>query len=177
MSTPYLAEVRMFGGNFAPQGWAFCNGQLLSISENAALFSLVGTTYGGNGTTTFALPNFQGSFPMHWGTGAGAAAGMSIVAGEAGGSTTVSVFTSNLPTHSHEFVASTGPATVPDPTGANLSTPLLNSAPLYNGSAPNVSLFGGAVGFTGNGSAFGRAQPYLAVSFIIALEGVFPSRN
>ena len=178
MSEPFVGEVRIFAGNFNPSGWQFCNGQLLSIAENVALFSILGTTYGGNGTTTFALPNLQGCFPMHPGTGSGNAAGLSTVLGQTGGTTSVTIGLSNMPPHGHTLFASTSPATLgsPGPT-ANLSTPLRSAAPLYTTATPAAALGITAVGTTGSGLPLGRAQPYLALSFIISLFGVFPSRN
>jgi len=177
MANPYVAEVRMFGGNFAPSGWAFCNGQLMPIAQNTALFSLIGTTYGGDGQNTFALPNLQGRFPMHWGTGAANASGLTTTFGQSGGSSITVLNTANLPSHTHSLVGSAGPATLSDPTNANLSSPLRNAAPLYTSAAANATLAGGAVTGGGSGTTFGRAQPYCVVNFIISLFGVFPSRN
>lgn len=177
MADPFIAEIRMFGGNFPPSGWAFCNGQLMSIEQNTALFSLIGTTYGGNGQTTFALPNLQGMTPLHMGAGVGVAAGLNNVLGQTGGVSNVTLNLNTLPAHSHPLVASGSAPTLPDPNGAFLSTPLRNGPPLYNNNAPNTALNNASVAAAGSGQPFGRAQPYLVVSFIIALFGVFPSRN
>ncbi len=167
----------MFGGNFAPSGWALCNGQLLSIENNTALFSIIGTTYGGNGQNTFALPNLQGATPMHFGNGSGVANGFNTVLGQTGGVTQVALTTGTMPAHSHALMASGGPPTLPSPGGAFLSAPLRNGPALYATSAPNTTLANSSVGPMGSSVPFARAQPYLVVTFIIALFGVFPSRN
>src|SRR5271165_4385384 len=119
MSTPFLAEIRMFAGEFAPRGWAFCNGQLLPINQNAALFSLLGTTYGGNGTTTFALPDLRSRVPIHQGQGTGLS---SYVMGQSGGEETVALTTGQLPAHSHEFVSTAAPV-LDTPSGSVLGSP------------------------------------------------------
>jgi microcystin-dependent protein len=163
----------MFAGNFPPNGWQFCNGQTMSISQNAALFSLIGTTYGGNGQTTFALPNLQGRIPLHWGTSPG---GFTNEIGQTGGSTTVTLNDSTMPAHSHQLLASSDAPTLGSPNGNFLSQPLRNGPPLYAPTS-DVTLFPGSVNLTGDSQPFTREQPYLVVSFIIALFGIFPSRN
>lgn len=176
MSDPFLAEIRMFGGNFAPRGWAFCNGQLVPISQNTALFSLLGTTYGGNGQSTFALPDLQGRAPMHPGNGAGLTP---RVIGEEGGETSVTLLSTEMPAHSHAISG----AVIAN--SAATGTP--NVASLFTNSSPN-SLYANAVGtpvtlapqaisFAGGSQPHNNVQPYLAVSFIIATQGIFPSRN
>jgi microcystin-dependent protein len=180
MSTPYIAEIKMFAGNFAPRGFAFCNGQLLSIAQNSALFALVGTTYGGNGQTTFALPNLQGRFPMHWGNGAGLTP-RSL--GEMAGTANTTLTVANLPQHGHSFAASVAP---PCSSVASSDTPV-GSVPAANPAAENfASTSNGAMlpfnvsgntGLAGSGQAVSNMPPYLCVSFIIALQGIFPSRN
>lgn len=189
----------MFGGNFAPRGWALCNGQLLPISQNNALFALLGTIYGGDGISNFQLPNLQGRLPMHWGNGPGLTP---RVIGEMAGTENTSLLSSNLPPHTHTavFTPSGGPAQVNvTATVGGLQVAAGNmlgqspaagptQAPLYappdspvSGQLAGVSGGSGggsvAVGSTGNGLPVGIMQPYLAVTFIIALSGIFPSRN
>jgi microcystin-dependent protein len=176
---PYLGEIKMFGGNFAPSGWALCNGQLLAISQYAALFSILGTTYGGNGVQTFALPNLQGRAPMHWGTGPGLT---TRVIGESSGTENVTLLISQIPAHNHLINASTTIATQVLPTNFILAqstdagvggTP----ANFIEPASANTTLAPTAVSMAGSSLPHNNMQPYLAVSFIIALVGVFPSRN
>jgi microcystin-dependent protein len=182
---PFIGEIMMVGFNFAPRGWALCNGQILSISQNSALFSLLGTTYGGNGINTFALPNLQGRLPMHWGDGAGLSP-HSI--GEMAGQETVTLLQPEIPAHSHQVTlppggASSNPGNSPSPIG-NYPAVVVDS----NGATVNAysSTADGSLGsshtpFTsgiaGNNSPHNNMQPYLCVTFIIALQGVFPSRS
>jgi len=177
MAQPYLAEIKMFGGNFAPRGYALCNGQIVAISQNTALFSLLGTIYGGNGTSTFALPNMQGRAPVHQGNGVGIDP---VSIGEMAGETNVTLLTSNLPQHTHPIsgalIANSNPG----------ETPASNT--LFTNSAPN-QLYAAALGtgglnlasqtitMAGGSQPHNNVQPYLAVTFIIAMEGVFPARN
>jgi microcystin-dependent protein len=175
MAQPFLAEIRMFGGTFAPQGWAFCNGQTLSISQNDALFALLGTTYGGDGVSTFQLPNLQGRIPMHMGSNA--TTGSSANLGQMAGVTNITISVGQMPLHNHGLLASGGPPSLADPGGAVLSTPLRNGPALYAGTPSTTNLNPGTIVAAGGGAPFVRAQPYLVVSFIIALEGIFPSRN
>jgi microcystin-dependent protein len=169
----------MFAGNFAPDGWQFCNGQLLPINQNQALFSIIGTTYGGDGQQTFGLPNLQGRAPIHWGSGSGVASGLTTVVGQTGGTSEITLNSSTMPAHTHQLVASGGPPTLGDPTTAFLSEPLRNGPPLYavSNGATNTPLLAASVATAGGGQPMGRIQPYLVVSFIISLFGVFPSRN
>jgi microcystin-dependent protein len=167
MSEPFLGEIRMFGGNFAPRGWAFCNGQTLSIAQNTALFSLLGTTYGGNGQTTFALPDLQGRVPMHWGQGSGLS---SRSLGEQDGVEAVTLTQQQLPAHTHTLNGSTGAVNTTRPTNA---IPAKGGS--YTTAPPDTQMASPAV--VGNNLPHGNMQPSLAVSFIIALEGIFPSRN
>ena len=176
MSQPYLGQIMAFAGNFAINGWAFCNGQLLSISQNNALFAILGTTYGGNGTTTFALPNLQGSFPMHFNT--------AFPLGVKGGSNSVSLITQNLPSHTHNLMISNANATQGDPTNATIAVPgtgggknpfvgslgSVTTGPTGAAAATSISL-------TGSNIPINITPPYVAVNFLIALVGVFPSRN
>ena len=173
MSDPYLGEIRIFAGNFAPRGWAFCLGQLLAISQNTALFSLLGTNFGGDGRVNFGLPNLQGRAPMHWGAGAGLTP-RSI--GETAGSDTSTLNLLEMAAHPHNLVASTSPASGRDPTG----NPLARSR---NGNAyqsvpqSQVPMAGQAVNINGNSQPHNNMQPYLGVNFIIALQGIYPPRS
>ena len=176
---PYLGEIKMFGGNFAPAGWALCNGQLLSIQQNAALFSLLGTTYGGDGIQTFGLPNYMGTAPMHWGTGLGLTP---RVIGEIGGNESVSLIQSQMPQHNHLINASTTVATQVLPTNFILAQSVdagVGGTPsnFIEPASANTTLAATAVSMAGGSTPHNNMQPYLAVSFIIALVGVFPSRN
>jgi microcystin-dependent protein len=176
---PYLAEIRMFAGNFAPRNWAFCNGQLMAISQNTALFSLLGTTYGGNGTTTFALPNLQGAAPMHAGQGIGLS---DRVLGEESGTTTVTLNSAEMAAHSHALHGNTTLATSDDPSGAIYArgetggTPATQVWP-YTTAAPDTNMSATALSLTGGGLPHNNVMPYLTVNFIIALAGVFPPRG
>jgi len=177
MAQPYLAEIKMFAGNFAPHGYAFCNGQIIAISQNTALFSLLGTTYGGNGTTTFALPNMQGRAPVHQGNGAGIDP---VSLGEMAGETSVTLNTSNLPQHTHPISGAAIAGSNPGETPAS-NTLFTNSAPnqLYAAAlgTGGLNLAPQTITMAGGSQPHNNAQPYLAVSFIIALSGVFPARN
>jgi len=172
MANPYLGEIRMFGGNFAPQGWAFCNGQLLPINQNAALFDLLGTTYGGDGQTTFALPNLQSRVPINQGTGP---ALPPYVMGQVGGEENHTLTLAELPAHSHEFVSS-GPAVLDSPSGAALGSPTSGVA-LYAMGGPTGTMNPAGNATIGGGQAHPNLMPYLCVTFIIALFGIFPSQN
>jgi microcystin-dependent protein len=177
----YLSVIKMFGLNFQVRGWALCNGQILSIAQNTALFSLLGTTYGGNGQTTFALPNFQGRTPIHQGSGPGLS---TYVLGQAAGTESVSILTSNLPAHTHALMANTAAGTTGVPTNSYLSaSPKNGSGPsavslnTYTATVPNTNLGPLSVGATGSNIPVSILQPYLAVTFEICMEGIFPSRN
>jgi microcystin-dependent protein len=175
MSEPFVAEIRIFGGNFAPVGWAFCNGQLMPISQNTALFSLLGTTYGGDGKSTFALPDMQGRAPMHPGSGPGLTP---RDLGENSGSADVTLTLSQIPPHTHGLQASASTGTSSDPTGRLLASPAANPrfTSLYSNASGSASLASSALSTIG-GQPHNNLQPYLALSFIIALQGVFPARN
>lgn len=175
MSEPFIGEIIMFGGNFAPRGWAFCDGQLLAISSNTALFSILGTTYGGDGKTTFALPDLRGRVAIHPGAGAGLSR---YTLGEKGGAESVTLTTNNLPSHSHTLEASTSPGTSNSPTSnvlGSYGTSAPPSGPYVSGSA-NTTM-GTSVGNTGGNQSVGIVQPYLSVNFIIAITGIYPSRS
>lgn len=170
---PFIAEIRIVGFNFAPKGWAFCDGQLLPISQNTALFSLLGTFYGGNGASTFALPNLQGATPL----GSGQGPGLSPrTLGETGGSSTVDLLESEMPSHSHALQAHAGdPGDLNDPTSGLFA--LAAGGSPYNPSAPApVALGEGVLSFVGQSSPHNNMQPYLTLNFVIALQGVYPSR-
>ena len=169
MSEPFLGEIRTFAGNFAPKGWASCNGGILPIARYTALFSLLGTTYGGDGKTTFALPNLNGNAPMHWGDGPGLS---SRALGETGGSTSVTLTAAEMPAHNHPANASLSSGSSPSPAGNALA-----DAPLYASPPLTVAMAAQAVGPAGGSLPHDNMQPYLALTFIIALEGVFPSRG
>jgi len=176
MSEPFVAEIRIFAGNFAPVGWAFCNGQLMPISQNTALFSLLGTTYGGDGKSTFALPDMQGRAPMHPGSGPGLTP---RDLGEIGGSAEVTLFSSQIPSHTHGLQASAATATSSDPTNNLLASPAANPkfTSLYNNTNGSATLSPFTLSIAGGDQPHNNLQPYLALSFIIALQGIFPSRN
>ena len=172
MSQPFVAEIRIVGFNFAPRGWATCQGQILPISQNTALFSLLGTTYGGDGRTTFALPNLQGNAPMHPGQGAGLTP---RVLGETSGSTTVTLSSTQIPVHTHALSASPLPAETNVAAGANLSRS--SGASVYAAAGNNVALSPTALGNVGGSQPHNNMQPYLTLNFVIALQGIFPPRS
>jgi microcystin-dependent protein len=171
MSEPFLGEIRTFGFNFAPRGWAMCNGQLLSIAQNQALFALLGTTYGGNGTTNFALPNLQSRVGVHQGQGPGLSP---YVIGEVSGSETVTLTTSQMPAHGHALIANAGTAGVSRPDGAVLARTGTNT---YAAAPDGTAMNAGAIGQAGGSQPFSIVQPFLCLNFCIALQGIFPSRN
>ncbi|MBI4910063.1 MAG: phage tail protein [Acidobacteria bacterium] len=170
---PFVAEIRIFPFNFAPKGWAFCNGQIMPLSQNTALFSLLGTTYGGDGKSNFALPNMQGNVPMHPGQGPG----LSLHdLGETGGSQTVSLLQSEMPSHNHSVGAQTVPlGGLGTPAGNTLSRPA--SGNLYSPSAPQIAMNENAIAPAGGGQPHNNMQPYLTLNFCIALQGVYPPRT
>lgn len=167
----FVGEVRAFAGTFAPNGWAFCNGQLLPISQNTALFSLLGTTYGGDGMSTFALPDLRGRVPIHPGQGPGLT---NRVLGEVGGSETHALTTAEIPPHTHTVAASSANGAADNPAG-RLMARSPAAIPRYAAS-PNVSLSSMAVSLTGDDQPHNNLQPYLTVTYIIALQGIFPPR-
>jgi microcystin-dependent protein len=173
MADPFVAEIRIFGFTFAPKGWAFCDGQLLPISQNTALFSLLGTTYGGDGKSTFALPDMQGNAPMHPGQGPG----LSLHdLGETGGSDIVTLLESEIPSHSHGLLAANFNASDNLPTGNDLA----RGAGGLNAYAPpgaQVLMAPQAIGPAGGSQPHNNMMPYLTLNFCIALQGVFPPRT
>ncbi|GGB48614.1 phage tail protein [Deinococcus soli (ex Cha et al. 2016)] len=167
MADPFLAEIRLTSFNFAPRGWALCNGQLLPINQNQALFSLLGTTYGGNGQTNFALPNLQGRMPIHAGNG--------YTQGQAGGEVNHTLTLTELPQHTHTVQASSQAGTTPVPTGAVLAAPS-HGGNLYSSGAVSAALVGSTVGGAGGSQPHINMQPSLVLNYIIALVGIYPSR-
>lgn len=165
MAQPYVGEIRMFGGNFAPAGWMFCEGQLLPISENETLFQLIGTTYGGDGENTFALPDLRGRIPIHQGNG--------FILAETGGAEEITLTVSQIPAHTHSLLASNanGGTTLPE---NNLHAKSTSNEP-YSPFDANVPLRPTSISLVGGSQPHTNFQPYLCVSFIISLFGIFPS--
>jgi len=171
MSEPFIAEIRIFAGNFAPRNWAQCDGQLLPIAQNTALFSLVGTIYGGDGRTTFGLPNLKGRTPMHSGNGPGLSQRR---VGETGGAETVTLTEAQMPSHNHVLQASDEAASANDPTG---KLPAVTREDTYGTDGTSVPMAATAMQSNGGGGAHNNLQPYLTLRFIIALFGLYPSRS
>ncbi|AKF07712.1 phage tail protein [Sandaracinus amylolyticus] len=167
MSEPYVGEIRLFAGNFAPVGWAICDGSLVSIAENELLFVVVGTTHGGDGVSTFALPDLRGRVPVHVGTG--------HVLGEGGGAETVTLTTSQIPAHTHALHASDANASTTSPTNAFLAAMPSAAVTAYGVDAPHVTS-SPQVGVVGGSQPHDNMQPYVALNYIIALYGLYPSR-
>jgi microcystin-dependent protein len=172
MSEPFVGEIRMFAGNFAPVGWAFCDGQLMAISENDALFALLGTTYGGDGQVTFGLPDLRGRIPIHAGAGPGLSPHQ---LGAMGGAEQVTLTTNQLASHTHTMRASSQNSTQTSGQNSVLGQP--TSIDIYRVTAPDTNLAGGAISFVGGSQSHQNEQPFLCVHFIIALFGIFPSQN
>ncbi|HEV7768228.1 MAG TPA: tail fiber protein [Thermoanaerobaculia bacterium] len=167
MAEPFLSEIRIFSFNFPPKSWAFCNGQFLPINQNQALFSLLGTTYGGNGQTTFALPNLQGRVPIHVGAG--------HALGEAAGTTAVTITQQTMPQHLHFLQGTSTVGTQAVPTG---NVPALFNLTIYSNNITNLTAFAASsVSSVGGSQAHENMQPYLTLNFCIALQGIFPSQN
>ncbi|GAB4123564.1 MAG: tail fiber protein [Wenzhouxiangellaceae bacterium] len=166
MSEPFLAEIRMVGFNFAPRGWAFCDGQILPINQNQSLYSLLGTTYGGDGRTSFALPDLRGRTPIHVGNG--------HREGQKSGEETHTLAVNEMPQHTHSAMATNSPSAGDDPTGRVLGQAASN---VYAGHSASTGMGANMVTNAGGGQAHNNMQPYLSVNFCIALQGLFPSRN
>jgi microcystin-dependent protein len=166
MSQPYIGEIRMFAGNFAPAGWMFCEGQLLPIVDYETLFNLIGTTYGGDGQSTFALPDLRGRLPLHQGSG--------FTLAETGGVETVTLTTQQIPAHSHIVTAAGSGTATTSPSGGSLADGL---AVIYERATGNEATMGTALGPTGGSQPHSNFQPYLCVDFIISMFGVFPSQT
>ena len=173
MADPFVAEIRIFPFNFAPKGWAWCNGQLLPLSQNTALFSLLGTTYGGNGKSNFALPDLQGRAPMHRGQGPG----LSLHdLGETGGSETVTLLESEIPSHPHGVMSNAAPGNRTNPAGNSIAR-AATGTPYVPAEAPSAQLASQALAPAGGDQPHNNLQPYLTFYFNIALQGVFPPRG
>ncbi|MBY6204407.1 tail fiber protein [Halomonas denitrificans] len=172
MSEPFVGEIRMFAGTFAPRGWAFCDGQLLAVSQNDALFSLFGTIYGGDGRTTFALPDLRGRLPIHAGSGPGLSPRQ---IGARAGAEQVTLTTNQLPSHSHTLQASPDAATDTSPAGKTFAQ--VAGGDLYGSINPTASFDASAVGAVGGSQSHTNLMPFLCVNFIVALVGIYPSRT
>jgi microcystin-dependent protein len=167
MAQPYVGEIRMFAGNFAPAGWMFCEGQLLPISENETLFNLIGTTYGGDGQSTFALPDLRGRIPLHQGNG--------FILAETGGAEEITLTVNQIPSHNHAMLASTAAGLNSDP--SQQLTAQHPTASLYSPVPGSVSLSASVIGPVGGSQPHNNFQPYLCINFIISLFGIFPSQT
>jgi microcystin-dependent protein len=165
MAQPYVGEIRMFAGNFAPAGWIFCEGQLLPISENETLFQLIGTTYGGDGEETFAIPDLRGRIPIHQGNG--------FILAENGGAEEITLTVQQIPVHTHAMLANTGPGSSPN---VQSNLPATSSAvQIYRESLANQNMNAQAIGPAGGSQPHTNFQPYLCIDFILSLFGIFPS--
>ncbi len=173
MSESYVGEIRMFGGNYAPQGWAFCDGSLLSIADNDVLFGIIGTTYGGDGQTTFALPDLRGRVPIHQGGGPGLS---NRVIGEAGGAEAVTVIPAQLPAHTHVPMANSANGNADSPANAFWSASGTTTQ-FVPGAQANNPMKAGSVGATGGNQPHDNMLPFTTISFIISLYGIYPSQG
>jgi len=169
MSNQFLGQIQQFGFNYAPRGWAFCNGQLMSIAQNTALFALLGTMYGGDGQTTFGIPDMRGRISLHFGTGPGLS---TYDQGEVGGVEAVTLINAEMPMHNHTLVANTGEKLVATPTGNGLG-----AFSMYTTAALDSVMSAGSIGMSGGNQAHNNIQPILVINWCIAVEGIFPSRN
>lgn len=167
MSQPFIGEIRMFAGNFAPVGWAFCNGAIIPIDQNDALFNLIGTTYGGDGQTTFALPNLQSRIPVHVGPG--------FALGQSGGTESVTLTTSQIPAHSHVPQCQSGAGDLTVPTAGVWAPP--STGTVYSDAAPSLPMDPAAIGPAGGSQPHDNMVPFLVINFILSLFGVFPSQT
>lgn len=168
MSNPFIGEIRMFGGSFAPAGWAFCSGQLMAISQNDALFTLIGTTYGGDGQETFGLPDLQGRIPIHQGSG--------LIIGEKAGTETVTLTVQQIPAHTHPPSCQTAQGNQP-PTNGFWAATAVASSTIYSNAATNLQFNPAALSQTGGSQPHDNMMPFLVISFIISLFGIFPTQN
>lgn len=173
MAQSFIGEIRCFGFNFSPQGWAFCNGQLISISQNAALFNLIGTTYGGDGLTTFALPDLRSRVPVHQGS----FAGVTYVMGQVGGVENVTLTTQEIPAHNHLIVATSNAATLKRPVQNTFYAASSSGNNFYEAGTTLTALANNTVSSAGGGQPHNNIQPYLTLNWCIAMFGIFPSRN
>lgn len=166
MAQPFIGEIRMGGWNFAPQNWALCNGQLLAIADYDALFNLIGTTYGGDGQTTFALPNLQGRVPVHQTNG--------FVMGQIAGTETVTLTTNEIPAHSHTLAAQSAAGSQPSPAGGIWASSALEQ---FSTGSPTAHMAAGLLGSAGGNQSHSNLPPYLCITFVIALFGIYPSQS
>lgn len=173
-ASPFIGEIMIFAGNFAPKGWAFCNGQLLPISQNTALYSLLGTTYGGNGQTTFALPDLRSRMPNHAGQGLGLS---SYVLGQSGGTENHTLLTTEMPSHTHNLAARNDAGNSTAAAGNIFAKEATGQTSVYSNQLPNAAMASGAIAPAGGSQPFSIQPPYLTLNYCIALEGIFPSRN
>ena len=169
MSSPFIGEIRMFGGNFAPVGWAFCDGSLIPISENDALFNLIGTTYGGDGQNTFALPDLRSRVPIHVGPG--------FALGQSGGTESVTLTTSQIPAHSHIPQASTSNVSPPNVSSPGNNVWAQSTLDDYSSAAPTSAMAPNAIGSSGGSQPHDNMVPFLVINFILSLFGIFPSQT
>jgi microcystin-dependent protein len=167
VAQPYVGEIRMFAGNFAPAGWMFCEGQLLPISENETLFQLIGTTYGGDGESTFALPDLRGRLPIHQGNG--------FILAETGGAEEITLTVNQIPAHTHPLLGTNNVATGTAPAGGVLAATTSATVTAYGTDAPNINLHPSSIAPVGGSQPHTNFQPYLCVEYIISLFGIFPS--
>ena len=174
MSEPFLAEIKIIGENFAPRGWAFCDGTLLQIAQNTALFSLIGTTYGGDGRSTTALPNLKGRAPMHPGSGPGLTPRR---LGAKGGESAVTLAESQIPQHNHAAMASTTAANSPDPTGNVMAKGPGRGSAFYVAAGAAAPMSAASLATAGLSQGHNNMQPYQVLNFVIALQGTYPSRS
>ncbi|MDP1698305.1 MAG: tail fiber protein [Xanthomonadaceae bacterium] len=174
MSEPFVGEIRMFGGNYAPQDWALCDGSVLSISQNDVLFALIGTTYGGDGQTTFALPDMRGRLPLHQGVGPGLS---TRVMGQSFGNENVTLIAAQMPSHSHPVVVSTSNAVASTPTDAVPAGQPGDTLYVTNPTAAASSMNSRVLQSAGNSQPHANTMPFVCVNFIISLTGIFPSQN
>ncbi len=176
MSEPFVGEIRTFAFNFAPRGWMMCNGQTLVISQNTALFALLGTTYGGNGTTTFLLPNLQGRVGVHIGQGSGLSP---VSLGEAGGAESIALNVAQMPSHTHLVNAdgSQGSGSIGNPAGHLPAAVGSEGLTIYSVKMPTTTMNPAMIANAGSGQPHSNVQPFLALNFCIALQGIFPARN
>ncbi|HEY4415389.1 MAG TPA: tail fiber protein [Verrucomicrobiae bacterium] len=174
MSDPYVGEIRMFAGNFAPVGWALCNGQLMSVSQNQVLFAIIGTIYGGDGINTFGLPNLQGRVPIHWGN---SSTGSYYSIGQTGGSENVTLLPNQLPPHSHPVNVVNGGGTQASPSGNLLAIESTGTSLDYSNATANATMNSAMIGINNGSQPHPNLQPFQCITFIISLQGIFPSRG
>lgn len=174
MGTPYIGEIRMFAGNFAPLGWAFCNGAIMSIAENDTLFNLIGTTYGGDGQNTFALPDLQGRIPRHYGQGSGLS---NIIIGQTGGTETVTITQNQMPAHTHFVSYMPAAQTISTPTNSTFLAKTPSNVLYTEGVSATSKLSLETIGYAGGSQPINILMPYCCVNYIISLFGIYPSQG